>query len=149
MTAAILLFVSIVHSIHCQAVSPGCDTFNYKPPSLSKGFQEYWLLAIVGVRRWPDWVDDNPTKIVARPRDLYDFIHFNRIRIVEPLSFRRTRDSNKLFYGYEPEEGKPKAFSLSKMQEVTITNTPYREREWAVEINASGHVVMPPLSRKK
>jgi len=79
-------------------------------------------------------------QFAAANRVCVEFTYHNKIRIIEPLSFRRTRDGNKLFYGYEHEEGKPKAFSLSEIQELNFTNISYREREWAVEINASGHV---------
>jgi hypothetical protein len=49
--------------------------------------------------------------------------------------------------GYEIEAGRPKTFHLLEIREITITNTPYIEREYPIEINASGHAVMPPVRR--
>src|SRR5690606_31307040 len=52
-----------------------------------------------------------------------------------------------LFYGYERESDQVKAYSLSKIQGVQITNTPYSEREHPVEISPSGTIAMPPIRR--
>lgn len=68
-------------------------------------------------------------------------------RTVEPLSFRRSKDGNRLFYGYEREAGHPKAYSLSKIQSVEVTNKPYVEK-YPVEINASGQISMPLIGRR-
>ncbi len=76
-------------------------------------------------------------------------IEYNgKIRIIEPLSFRQARSGNKLFFGYERgAENHPKSFTLSKIQSASITNMPYTEKQYAIEINASGYVVMPPIRR--
>lgn len=68
-------------------------------------------------------------------------------RTVEPLSFRRASNGNRLFYGYERDADQVKAYSLLKIQDIQITNTPYTEREHPVEISPSGTISMPPLKR--
>ena len=65
--------------------------------------------------------------------------------IVESLSFRISGNKNYLFYGYERNSKKITAFSLSKIQSIEITNNIYIEREYPVEITASGIISMPPL----
>ncbi len=72
-----------------------------------------------------------------------------KLRTVEPLSFRRnTKNGNKLFYGFEREDGHVKAYSISKIQSVEITNLPYTEK-YPVEISSTGVVSMPPIRRSE
>lgn len=68
-------------------------------------------------------------------------------RIVEPISFRRAQNGNKLFYGFERDADHAKAYSISKIQKVEVTNTPYIEK-YPVEINSTGTISMPPIRRK-
>jgi len=68
-------------------------------------------------------------------------------RTVEPLSFRTSRAGNELFYGHERESGYPKAYTLSKIQSVEITNIPYKE-QYPVEISATDTISMPPIRRE-
>ena len=73
-------------------------------------------------------------------------LRFNdKLRIVEPLSFRISK-GNRLFYGYERDAGHVKAYSISKIQSVEITNIPYTEK-YPVEISPTGSISMPPLRR--
>lgn len=72
-----------------------------------------------------------------------------KIRIVEPLSFRQAKSGNKLFYGFERDSQSLKAFTLLKIQGVTVTNSSYSEKQYAIEINAKGPIVMPPIRRKR
>ena len=88
-------------------------------------------------------------QFAAANRICIELTYDNKTRVVEPLSFRRTKIGKQLFYGHEIEAGYPKAFTLQKIQGVTITNTPYNERQYLIEINASGNIAMPPLRRKK
>ena len=71
----------------------------------------------------------------------------DKLRTVEPLSFRtNTRTGNRLFYGYERDAEQVKAFSISKIQSVEITNVPYTEK-YPVEISPTGSLSMPPIRR--
>ena len=58
----------------------------------------------------------------------------NKNQVVEPLSFRKTSHGDRLFYGYEREAKCLKAFSLSKVQAVQVTNLEYREK-YSIEIS--------------
>jgi hypothetical protein len=70
-----------------------------------------------------------------------------KARTVEPIAFRRSEGTgNKLFYGFERESTKAKAFIISKIEGVTVTNLPYSER-YPVEISATGIISMPPIRR--
>ncbi|MDH3466153.1 MAG: nucleotidyl transferase AbiEii/AbiGii toxin family protein [Gammaproteobacteria bacterium] len=69
------------------------------------------------------------------------------VRTVEPLSFRHSKDDNRLFYGFEREAGHAKAYSLGKIESVEVTNQPYTAR-YPVEINASGPISMPHIRRR-
>ncbi len=88
-------------------------------------------------------------QFAAANRVCIELTYHNKIRIVEPLSFRQTKSGNKLFYGYEHGNEHPKAFTLLKIQGVTVTNIPYSEKQYAIEINAKGPIVMPPIRRKR
>ncbi|MCY4362086.1 MAG: nucleotidyl transferase AbiEii/AbiGii toxin family protein [Gammaproteobacteria bacterium] len=70
----------------------------------------------------------------------------NKNRTIEPLSFRTSSAGNRLFYGYEREAGHVKAYTLSKIQSVDITEQPYTER-YPVEISSTGIISMPPIRR--
>lgn len=72
----------------------------------------------------------------------------NKNRTVEPLSFRRSNVGNRLFYGFEQEANHVKAFSISDIQNVSITTTPYTEK-YPVEISSSGAISMPPIRRSR
>ena len=73
----------------------------------------------------------------------------NKKRTLEPLSFRRARDGNRLLYGFERESRQIKAFSLSGVQSVEITNQSFVESKYPVEISPSGTISMPPIRRKE
>ncbi len=70
----------------------------------------------------------------------------NKTRTVEPIFFRTSSIGNRLFYGFEREVNHPKAFSISKIQSIEITNISYVEK-YTVEISSSGHISMPPIRR--
>ena len=85
-------------------------------------------------------------KFSAASRVCVTLLYYDKERTIEPLSFRKTGNGNKLFYGYERESSQTKVFSLSKIQDVAITNLPYIEK-YPVEINATGKITMPPVRR--
>jgi len=91
----------------------------------------------------------NKIQFSAANRVCIKLEYSNKIRIVEPLSFRRnTNTGNRLFYGYEREAARTKAYSISKIQSVEITNVPYVEK-YPVEISATGTISMPPIRRNE
>lgn len=63
--------------------------------------------------------------------------YHSKIRTVEPLSFRTAKRGNRLFYGFERDAGHLKAYTLSKIQSVEITNMAYKEK-YPVEISYAG-----------
>jgi predicted nucleotidyltransferase component of viral defense system len=86
-------------------------------------------------------------QFAAANRVCVELTYHDKVRTLEPLSFRRAKNGNRLFYGHEREEGIIKAYSLNKIQGVQITNEPYSERGYPVEISASGSISMPPIRR--
>jgi predicted nucleotidyltransferase component of viral defense system len=90
----------------------------------------------------------NKIQFATANRVCISFTYHNKARIVEPFSFRRAKNGNPLIYGYEKDADTPKSFSLHKIQDLSITNLPYREKRYPIDINASGDVVMPPIRRK-
>ena len=70
----------------------------------------------------------------------------SKTRTVEPISFRTSRITNRLFYGFERDANHAKAYSISKIQSIEITNISYIEK-YPVEISSSGHISMPPIRR--
>ncbi|MFK5895108.1 MAG: nucleotidyl transferase AbiEii/AbiGii toxin family protein [Pseudomonadota bacterium] len=89
----------------------------------------------------------NKIQFAAANRVCIKLRYSDKTRIVEPLSFRiNTKTGNKLFYGYERDAEHPKAYSVSKIQSVEITNIPYTEK-YPVEISATGSISMPPIRK--
>jgi len=86
-------------------------------------------------------------QFAAANRVCIELKYNNKVRTVEPLSFRKTNNGNRLFYGYEQDSKHPKAYTLSKIQFVEITDMEYIEK-YPVEINSSGYVSMPTIRRK-
>lgn len=83
----------------------------------------------------------------AANRVCIKLVYSGKERVVEPLSFRTSEGTgNKLFYGYEREAGHVKAYTISKIENVSVTNIPYTEK-YPVEISPSGYISMPPLRR--
>lgn len=70
----------------------------------------------------------------------------NKTRTVEPISFRISSSGNRLFYGFERGANHAKAYSISKIQSIEITNISYVEK-YTVEISSSGYISMPPIKR--
>jgi hypothetical protein len=70
----------------------------------------------------------------------------NKQRIVEPLSFRQSKDGKKFFFGYERDASTVKMYELRKIQSVSLTNFPYSPK-YPVEISASGPINMPRIRR--
>ena len=89
----------------------------------------------------------NKIQFAAANRVCIKLRYNNKLRTVEPLSFRiNTSTGNRLFYGHERDSGHPKAYSISKIQSIEITNIPYTEK-YPVEISATGSISMPPIRR--
>lgn len=88
-------------------------------------------------------------QFAAANRVCIEINYSNKSRIIEPLSFRISKEKNQLLYGYEHGSPDPNAFTISKIQTIAITNIPYHERQYPIEINASNQPVMPPIRRKK
>ncbi len=84
-------------------------------------------------------------QFAAANRVCVKLLYTNKLRTIEPLSFRTVQTTgNQLFYGFHRENEKVKAFNLDKIQSVEITNLPYTEK-YPVEITASGEISMPPF----
>ncbi len=89
----------------------------------------------------------NKIQFAAANRVCIKIRYNNKLRTVEPLSFRiNTSTGNRLFYGHERDSGHPKAYSISKIQSIEITNIPYTEK-YPVEISATGSISMPPIRK--
>lgn len=89
----------------------------------------------------------NKIQFSAANRICIKLWYSDKLRTVEPLSFRiNTNTGNRLFYGYERDAGHVKAYSISKIQSVEITNIPYTEK-YPVEISPTGSISMPPIRR--
>lgn len=89
----------------------------------------------------------NKIQFAATNRVCIKLRYNNKLRTVEPLSFRiNTSTGNRLFYGHERDSGHPKAYSISKIQSIEITNIPYTEK-YPVEISATGSISMPPIRK--
>lgn len=70
-------------------------------------------------------------------------------RVVEPISFRTASNGNKLFYAYEHQADHPKAYKLDEIESVAITNLPYTDEKYPVEITPIGTISMPLLIRRR
>ena len=74
--------------------------------------------------------------------------YHGRERIVEPYSFRQSRDGNRLFLGFERDAAAIRSYSLSKIESVQVTNEPYSPR-YPVEIDVEGPLRMPGIERPR
>ncbi len=83
-------------------------------------------------------------RFAAANRVCIKMVYTNKLRTIEPLSFRQAKNENRLFYGFHREDNQTKAFILDRIQSVEVTNIPYTERH-PVEITASGRISMPPV----
>ena len=89
-------------------------------------------------------------QFAAANRLCIEFYYNNKLRLIEPLSFRKPSNGNALLYGYElvANTQQIKAFAISKIQDLQTTNASYMERDYPIEISISGKIVMPPIRRK-
>lgn len=84
----------------------------------------------------------------AASRVCIKMVYKNKERTIEPISFRTSSTGNRLFYGYERDSNQVKAFSISDIQSIEITNITYHEK-FPVEINSSGAISMPPIRKQQ
>ncbi|HXH32258.1 MAG TPA: nucleotidyl transferase AbiEii/AbiGii toxin family protein [Bacteriovoracaceae bacterium] len=82
----------------------------------------------------------------AASRVCVRMVYSGKERTIEPISFRTSNTGNRLFYGFEREANHVKAFAISEIQSLEISNLPYHEK-YPVEINGSGTISMPPIRR--
>lgn len=87
-------------------------------------------------------------QFAAANRICVKFGYNDKVRTVEPLSFRTAKSGNNLFYGFERDAGHTKSYTLAKIQSVEITNLAYTEK-YPVEISSTGLISMPPIRRKQ
>lgn len=88
-------------------------------------------------------------QFAAANRVCIELTYHNKTRIIEPLSFRRSKNGKKFLVGHERESDQPKRFFLMEIQNVIITNIPYSEKRYSVEINTNNPVDMPFFNRKR
>ena len=68
----------------------------------------------------------------------------DELRTIEPISFRLAQTTgNRLFYGFHREDNQTKSFIVDNIQSIEVTNIPYVEGEYPIEITASGTISMP------
>jgi predicted nucleotidyltransferase component of viral defense system len=88
-------------------------------------------------------------QFAAANRICVEIFYHDHKRIVEPLSFRISKDQNKLFYGYERNAAQVKCYHLAKIKTIDILNLPYKEREFSVDITARNPNMIPMSGRRK
>jgi len=66
-------------------------------------------------------------------------------RVVQPYSFRRTRDGNILLYAVKQASGEIRAYRLDRMESVRVTSTSFTPR-FRVEIGSFAKETTPPPS---
>lgn len=71
----------------------------------------------------------------------------NKVRTVEPYSFRKTKKGDILFYGYEREAALIKSYRVDRIQSVDVTTVGYSPR-YAVEISSIGATSIPNARRR-
>ena len=77
-------------------------------------------------------------QFAATNRICVRLLYVNKSVTVEPLSFRITQTTGDcLFYGLNREGNQIKVFHLERIQSVEMTNIPYTEKGYSVEITAS------------
>ena len=74
-------------------------------------------------------------QFAAANRVCIELFYSNKLRTIEPISFRQAKNGDRVFYGFEREKNQIKSFSLEKIQSVDVTNIPYTEnKKYPVEI---------------
>jgi predicted nucleotidyltransferase component of viral defense system len=84
-------------------------------------------------------------QFAAANRVCIRLIYSGESRLVEPYSFRKSKDNAQLFYGYHREDSQMKCFRLDKFQGLDVTREPFTPR-YRVEISSVGRVNMPHVS---
>ena len=68
-------------------------------------------------------------------------------RLVEPYSFRRTKDGNLLLHAVRHESGEHRAYRLDKIETVLVSQTPFVPK-YAIELTQSGPIAAPLAAGK-
>ena len=74
-------------------------------------------------------------QFAAANRVCIKLTYSNKVRTIEPYSFRQARNGSRLFHGFDLGNNKMISFKINQIQGIEVTNIPYMER-YLVEITA-------------
>jgi len=98
------------------------------------------------VQTWGAPVSIETIRFAAANRLCIELGYGGTTRVVEPYSFRRTRDGNYLLYAIKRPSGETRAYRLDRIQSVRVTDTPFVPRH-RIEIGSFSVGGAPRLSR--
>jgi hypothetical protein len=96
------------------------------------------------------WHSTTPLEVIrfaAANRLCVDLRYGGTLRLIEPYSFRQTRDGALLLYAVKHNTGEDRSYRTDRIQGAQVTKIPFTAR-YAVELTASGPISAPPTGRR-
>jgi len=96
------------------------------------------------------WHSTTPLEVIrfaAANRLCVDLRYGGTLRLIEPYSFRQTRDGSLLLYAVKHNTGEDRSYRTDRIQGAQVAKIPFTPR-YAIELTASGPISAPPTGRR-
>lgn len=117
------------------------------PEAATQPSEQRWLPGRVRIRDVRD-VIISTIQFAAANRLCLEMKFKGIKRIVEPYSFRITKERNILFYGFDVEKNAIRSYSLVRIESVDVLNRPFKPR-FKIEISSSGRMNIQPTRKRQ
>lgn len=114
-------------------------------PLMGMAVDETWRLPAMP-RAWHSTTPLEALRFAAANRLCVDLRYGGTLRLIEPYSFRRTRDGNLLLYAVKHNTGEDRSYRTDRIQGAEVTKIPFTPR-YIVELAASGPIPAPLTGR--
>lgn len=118
-----------------------------KIPAMGQAIDATWSIPPRS-QAWGTAVPLELIRFAAANRLLVNLGYQNRHRLIEPYTLRRTRDGNLLLYAVKHDTGESRSYRVDRIQSAEATDQSFTPR-YVIELNVTGPVSAPPLTRAK
>ena len=114
-------------------------------PEISTGLDQTWRPSDM-VQTWNSTVPLEIIRFAASNRLCVNLAYQGSNRLIEPYSFRRTRDGHLLLHAVRHSSGEARSYRVDRIQGAEASNVGFTPR-YVVELSDSGPMSAPPIQR--
>lgn len=114
-------------------------------PEISTGVDQTWRPSAMA-QSWGSPVPLEIIRFAASNRLCVNLAYQGTNRLIEPYSFRRTRDGHLLLHAVRRDTGEARSYSIDRIQGAEASQVSFIPR-YVVELSSSGPISAPPIQR--